>query len=404
MKLAEVDLISPDIFVEGVPHETFKLLRAQAPVFFHAEPQGPGFWALTKYDDVVAVSMDSATFSSARRGTNIADPPNGALAVIQTMMLNMDPPRHTKHRRLVNKGFTPKMIHAMEPHVRQIATQIIDAVARKGECDFVMEVAAELPLQVIVEMMGVPVADRHQVFEWSNRMIGFDDPEYAASNEDGKLASLEMFAYANQLAVERRWLPRDDLVSVLMEAEVDGDKLTEGQFDAFFLLLAVAGNETTRNLISGGMLALMEHPQERARLQADASLMPTAVEEMLRWVTPVIYFRRTASRDTVIRGQTVREGDKVVMYYVSANRDEEAFAEADRFDVGRTPNDHVAFGAGGTHFCLGANLARLEIRILFEELLRRLPDMAPAGPVQRLRSNFISGIKHMPVRFTPERG
>jgi cholest-4-en-3-one 26-monooxygenase len=213
---------------------------------------------------------------------------------------------------------------------------------------------------------------------------------------------MEMYMYANQLALERRDHPRDDLVSVLMRGEVDGERLSEMEFDSFFLLLAVAGNETTRNLISGGMLALIEHPEQRARLLTDMSLMPTAVEEMLRWVSPVMHFRRTATRDTELRGQKIREGDKVVVFYPSANRDEEIFPNADRFDVGRTPNEHLAFGIG-EHFCLGSNLARLEIRLIFEELLTRLPDMELAGRVHRLRSNFIGGIKRMPVRFTPER-
>jgi cholest-4-en-3-one 26-monooxygenase len=251
-------------------------------------------------------------------------------------------------------------------------------------------------------MIGVPLEDRHKVFDWSNKMIGFDDPEYQASKEVPHIASMEMFMYANQLALARKGAPRDDLVSVLMEAEVDGEKLSEAEFDAFFLLLSVAGNETTRNLISGGMLALIQHPEERERLLADPSLMPKAVEEMLRWVSPVMYFRRTAMRDAEISGQPIREGDKVTLWYGSANRDETKFEHPERFDVGRHPNEHLAFGLGH-HFCLGANLARLEIQIMFEEILRRLPDIQLAGPVERLRSNFINGIKRMPVRFTPER-
>jgi cholest-4-en-3-one 26-monooxygenase len=263
-------------------------------------------------------------------------------------------------------------------------------------------VAAELPLQVIIELLGVPLADCHRVFDWSNRLIGFDDPEFQTSMEDGKIAASELWAYANQLALERRQRPCEDLVSVLMQAEVDGERLSEMEFDSFFLLLSVAGNETTRNLIAGGMLALIEHPAERARLLADPVLLPRAVEEMLRWVSPVIHFRRTATRDTELRGQTIRAGQKVVLFYPSANRDDAVFPEPERFDVSRTPNEHLAFGIG-EHFCLGASLARLEIRVMFEELLGRLPDMELAGPVRRLRSNFINGIKRMPVRFTPER-
>lgn len=230
-------------------------------------------------------------------------------------------------------------------------------------------------------------------------MIGFDDPEFQSSPADGQAAATQMFMYANQLAVDRKQRPRDDLISTLMRAEVDGEALTEPEFNAFFVLLSVAGNETTRNLISGGMLALLEHPDQRDRLLADSSLIPAAVEEMLRWVTPVIYFRRTVTKDTEIRGQRIREGEKVVMYYGSANRDEDVFPNGDIFDVSRDPNPHVTFGPGGSHFCLGASLARLEIRVMFEELLRRLPDIEQAGPIRRLRSNFIAGIKQMPVQF-----
>ena len=402
MTLDEIDLFNPDNFVAAVPHEAFRMLRQHAPVFWHKEANGPGFWAVTKYHDVVAVSRDPRTFSSAKKGVFTFDPVPEDLERMQLMMLNMDPPKHTKLRALVNKGFTPRMVAYLEPRLRARANDIIDAVATKGQCDFVSEVAAELPLQAIAELMGIPHADRHMVFNWTNRLIGFDDPEFQASWDDAKLAAAEMYMYANQLAAERRNRPGDDLVSVLMNAEVEGERLTELEFDLFFVLLAVAGNETTRNLISGGLLALIEHPGQRARLLTNASLMPTAVEEMLRWVSAVIEFRRTAARDTELHGQKIREGDKVIIYYISANRDDEVFPEPDRFDIGRTPNDHLAFGIG-EHFCLGSNLARLEIRVLFEELLRRLPDIELAGPVDRLRSSLINGIKRMPVTFTPER-
>jgi len=262
-------------------------------------------------------------------------------------------------------------------------------------------VAAELPLQVIVEMLGVPLEDRHRFFEWSNTMVGVDDPEYSSGPEVGEMAMMQLFSYANELATERRRCPREDLTSLLLQAEVDGERLTESQYDSFVMLLSVAGNETTRNLISGGMLALIQHPEERARLLADRSLLPTAVEEMLRWVSPVMAFRRTAQKDVEIHGTMVREGDRVVIWYASANRDEAVFPDADRFDVGRFPNDHLGFGIG-PHFCLGAHLARLEIRTMFEEVLRRLPDIELDGSVERLHSGFLNGIKHMPVRFTPE--
>ena len=400
LRLTDIDLTNPDTFVPGYPHEAFRLLRAEAPIYWHPERGGGGFWVVTKYDDVKAVSLDSKTYSSGRGGTLMREFENEELEANQAIMLNMDAPRHTRFRRLVNVGFSPRMVSRLESHVRDMTRKIIDAVAARGECDFVTEIAAELPLQVIVEMIGVPMEDRHLVFKWSNQMVGFDDPEYG--EQISRAASMEMFMYANQLALARKESLRDDLVSVLMSAEVDGEKLSEVEFDSFFLLLAVAGNETTRNLISGGMRALFDHPEQRARLAADPSLLPTTVEEMLRWVSPVMYFRRTVTHDTELRGHKLREGDRVTIWYGSANRDEDVFPNADRFDVGRTPNEHLAFGIGH-HFCLGANLARMEIQIMFEEIFRRLPDIQLAGPVERLRSNFLNGIKHMPVRFTPRR-
>lgn len=402
-RLEDVDLYDPDVYVHGVPHDMFALLRREAPVYRHPEPGGKHFWAVTRYQDVVAVSRDHATFSSARGSALIHDLPPEALEQQRLMMLNMDPPRHSKLRGLVNKGFTPRMIAVLEDRVRGLCSAIVDEVAERGECDFVTQVAAELPLQVIAEMLGIPLEDRHLVFDWSNKLVGGDDPEFRHSAAEGEDAAMQMYLYANELATRRRAEPRDDLVSVLMQAEVEGERLTEMEFDLFFMLLAVAGNETTRNLISGGMLALMEHPDQRSRLLEERSLLLTAVEEMLRWVAPVMQFRRTANRDGAIAGQPIAEGDKVVIYYSSANRDETVFDLADRFDVGRSPNEHIGFGGGGPHFCLGQNLARLEIRLMFEELLRRLPDMELAGPVRRLRSNFLSGIKAMPVQFTPAR-
>lgn len=395
------DLSNPDTFVRGVPHDTFRRLRAEAPVAWHPDTvHGGGFWTVTRHADVWRVSLDQKTFSSARGGALLAPFTEEELIPQREIMLNMDPPRHTKYRRLVNMGFSPKVLNRAEQHVRGLARQIVDEVAGRGRCDFVTDVAAELPLQVIVEMLGVPREDRHKFFEWSNTMVGSEDPEYATSPDVGSMAMMQLFAYANDLAVERRRCPREDLTSLLLQAEVDGERLTESEYDSFVMLLAVAGNETTRNLISGGMCALIEHPAERERLIADPSLLATAVEEMLRWVSPVMAFRRTAQRDVELGGQQVREGDRVVMWYASANRDEAVFAQPDRFDVGRQPNDHLGFGIG-PHFCLGAHLARLEIRILFEEVLRRLPDIEHDGPVERLRSPFLNGIKHMPVRFTP---
>jgi len=400
--LDSIDLSTPAEFADGFPHALFKRLRAEAPIFWNASAEGDGFWVVTRYKDVWDISLDQATFSSARRTVFLREvSPEEDLGVRQ-QMVNMDPPLHTKYRRLVNLGFSPKMVNRLEPAIRKMANQIIDGVAARGECDFVVDVAAELPLQVIVEMMGVPQEDRQRVFDWSNRLIGSDDSEYSGSVTESRIAAMEMFQYAQALAEDRRAHPRDDLATVLTQAEIEGEKLTESQFNNFFLLLMVAGNETTRNTISGGMLALCQHPEQRRRLLADPSLITTGVDEMVRWVSPVMQFVRTAQRDVEVRGATIREGERVTIWYPSANRDEEVFPDGDTFDVGRTPNDHLGFGIG-PHFCLGANLARLEIRVMFEELLRRLPDIELTAPPSRLRSNFIGGIKHMPVRFTPER-
>jgi cholest-4-en-3-one 26-monooxygenase len=275
--------------------------------------------------------------------------------------------------------------------------ELIGSAKDKGEFDFVSDIAAELPLQVIAELMGIPQEDRHKVFDWTNRMVGSNDPEFLEAPELATAAAMELFAYADALTVERKANPHDDLVSILAHAEIGGDQLDQLEIDMFFMLLAVAGNETTRNQLSHGMLALMENPDERRKLIEQPELLESAIEEMLRYASPVMHFRRTATRDTEIGGQHVAEGDKVVFWHASANRDEAVFDDPDRFDIARSPNDHVAFGGGGSHFCLGANLARLEIRIMLTEILREMPALELSGDVQRLCSNFINGIKHLPV-------
>ena len=403
MQAPAINLYDQDVYERsGPPHEQFRWLREHEPVRWHEIPGDTGFWAVTRYKDVFAVSLDSKTFSSARGGVIPRTWKDDEYEPQKGLLVNMDAPEHTRYRRLVSLIFAHKHVKRLEDSIRATTTELIDKVVATGECDFVASISAELPLRVIVELLGIPQADRHKVLEWSNKMMGFDDPEYQTDPMVPQIAAAELFMYANELAQERLAHPREDIVSHLLHAEVEGDRLTLTQFNSFVLLLAVAGNETTRNLISGGMLTLMQHPDQRARLLADPSLLDTAVEEMLRWVAPVNQFRRTATRDTELAGVRIKENDKVVVFYASANRDADVFPEPDRFDVGRTPNEHLAFGIG-PHFCLGANLARLEIRVMFEELLRRLPDMQLAGPVERLRSNFINGIKRMPVRFTPER-
>jgi cholest-4-en-3-one 26-monooxygenase len=396
--LDDIDLTDPDAYVAGVPHEWFARLRREAPVFWHPEVDGPGFWAVTNYEGFVTVNRDWQTYSSMRGAVFLWDMPEDALEQQRMLMLNMDPPLHTRYRLLINKGFTPRMVNALEETMRTRTREILDRVAQQGECDFVVDVAAELPLQVIADLMGVPMEDRHKLFDWSNRMIGGEDPEYGFTEEDTAVASMELYAYAAQLADQKRANPSDDLISVLSQAEVDGERLSGLEIDLFFLLLSVAGNETTRNLISHGLVTLLEYPDQLARLRANPELMGTTIEEMLRWASPVMQFRRTATVDHELQGQSIKEGDKLVFWHISANRDETAFEDPFVFDVGRTPNDHVAFGGGGPHFCLGANLARMEIRVMFEELLARFPEMEITGEVSRLRSNFINGIKHIPLR------
>jgi cholest-4-en-3-one 26-monooxygenase len=389
MRIPDIDLNDLDAFEAGLPHEWFRRLRKEAPVYWHDEPDGPGYWVVTKYADLRHVSTKPAIFSSAR-GTNIFDLPPDGLRQIQALLINMDPPQHVKHRRLVQKGFTPRHVRPLEPRIREICGKLIDELVHRDGCELVGDLAAELPMQVICELVGVPFEDRHLVYDLSNRLIGFDDPDFATSPEDGKIAAAEMYAYAQKLAAERREKPADDLVTKLISAEVDGRKLTEHEFNSFFLLLVLAGNETTRTATTHGVHLLARYPEQRQRLLADPSLLSSALEEILRFESPLIHFRRTATQDTEIRGVTIRSGDKVTMI----------FPDADTFDIGRKPNAHVAFGIG-EHFCLGSNLARLELKVMFEELLRRLPDIQLVGEPRRLRSNFINAIKHMPVRFGP---
>jgi len=404
MELSDIDLIDSTNFIDAVPHEWFAELRRRAPVYWHEETDGPGFWAVTKYDDCVNVNRDYEHFSSAKRATLIWDMPEEALEQQKLMMLNMDPPLHTRYRRLVNKGFTPRMVNSLEQKIHETTDAIIDAVIEKGQADFVTDLSAELPLQVIADLLGVPQEDRHNMFDWSNRMIGQEDPEFqsdASGEEYATAAAMELYAYASQLYAHKRAAPAEDLMSVLTSVDIEGDKLSELELELFFLLLTVAGNETTRNLMSGAMHAFFQHPDQWQRLVADRSLLPGAIEEMLRFVTPVMNFRRQTTGPVEIRGQRIEEDQKVVFFHISANRDEDVFENPDAFDITRSPNPHMAFGGGGPHFCLGANLARMEIRVMFQHLLDRVPDIHLDGEPQRLQSAFINGVKHLPVAFTP---
>ena len=391
---------------EDVREAAFATLRRERPVAFFAEPdvegipKGPGYWALTRYADVMQASRNPGAFVSGE-GTNIPDFPEVFRDVFGSM-INMDAPRHTKLRLIVNRGFTPRMVAEIESRVHEVARSILDEVAPKGECDFVTEVAAALPLRIICDMMGIPASEYQWVFDNTNKVLGATDPEYGETIMTALQAGMELYQYAQDLGSERLTNPREDITSALMQAEVDGERLSAQELGSFFVLLVVAGNETTRNAISHGMKALTDHPDQRhAWAQDFDGLAATAVEEIVRWATPVIHFRRTCTDDTVVGGQPIKAGEKVVLWYNSANRDETVFVDAQRFDIRRAPNEHLGFGGGGPHFCLGAHLARREIRVMFEELFRRLPDIEVTGEPAMLLSSFIHGIKRMPVSFTP---
>jgi cholest-4-en-3-one 26-monooxygenase len=401
----EIDLIDADLYQRsGPPYEQFAWLREHAPVFWHADggrPGWPGFWAVTRHEDIAYISRHPELFSSARRLVVFGEVPEPAVAAQRSMMLNMDPPQHTRQRAFVNRGFTPRMIGRLEEHIVGICDALLDDLAGQGTADFVTDIAAPLPLQVICELVGAPLEDRERIYELSNRLVGADDPEFQgpAGERLQQAAAAEIYGYANELAERRRAEPADDIVTRLLQPDDHGEELTSHEFDVFFLLLTVAGNETTRNAASGGMLAFFEHPGQWRRLVDDPALIPAAAEEIVRWVSPVNMFRRTATQEIELGGQLIAEGDKVVVFYSSGNRDERAFDSPGRFDAGRDPNPHIGFGGGGPHFCLGKHLATLELRILLRALAERMPGITPDGEPSRLRSNFINGIKHLPVRW-----
>ena len=399
----EINLVDADTYQRGgAPHDQFAWLREHAPVYWHPDggaPGWPGFWAVTRHADIGHVSRHPEIFSSRERLVLFAEPDDDQIEMQRLMMLNMDPPQHTRQRSFVNRGFTPRMIGRLEKHVREICDALIDEVVPRGTADFVTDIAAPLPLWVICELVGAPVEDRGRIFELSNLLIGSADPEFQVEPGAQQNAAAEVYAYGAQLAERRRANPADDIVTKLLQPNDSGEALTSDEFDLFFLLLTVAGNETTRNAASGGMLALFEHPQQWQRLVDQPDLIPTAAEEIVRWVSPVNLFRRTAMSDTELGGKHIAAGDKVVVFYTAANRDAAVFGGADQLDVGRDPNPHVGFGGGGPHFCLGRHLAAMELRILLQALTERMPGIRLDGEASRLRSNFINGIKHMPVAF-----
>jgi cholest-4-en-3-one 26-monooxygenase len=395
----DIDVTSHDQWVAGVPHDKFSRLRREAPVYRHpgTEEDMPGFfWALTRHADVQAANRDWEAFSSQRGSVHLFDRPPEELETFRTI-IDTDPPEHTRLRRIVNRGFTPRAVARVEEHYRQVARQFVSAVLDTGTVDFVTAVAAELPLVAIAEHLGVPLEDRHKIMEWTNRLVGRTDPEYDHGPDAPVEAATELYAYANALAAERRLQPREDIITTLI-TEVDGDALGEHEFELFVLALSVGGNETTRNAISHGLLALLEHPDQMELLRRETpGVIDAAVEEIIRWATPVIRFRRTATRDFEVHGVEIREGDPVVLFYASANFDETVFDDPLRFDITRDPNPQLGFGGGGPHFCLGANLARLEIKVMFEELLAHTQSIELTGAPERLRSSFINGLKHLPV-------
>ncbi|RMF16349.1 MAG: cytochrome P450 [Candidatus Dadabacteria bacterium] len=410
MELKDIDIFDLDGYQRrGIPHDQFEYLRENAPVYFHPEPQQElrpnipptGFWCITKHADVVHVSRNPEIFSSQRGGTNIFDVSPAELARITLMLINMDPPHHVRLRRLIKTGFSPRMVRNMTPQVRRAVRETIDDVIEKGECDFVESVAAEISLKILCDVLGVPREDRQLVYDWTNWLMFFDDPDSPATAEEMLSISQDIWAYASALAKEKQKNPGHDITSILQAAEVDGRKLSELEYNMFFLMLLVAGNETTRTGISQGLRLLLEHPDQWALLKSNPDkYLATAVDEILRFEPPVISFRRTATQDTELRGQQIKEGDKVVMWYSAANRDPEVFEDPLTFDITREHNPHLSFGMG-EHFCLGSHVARLEMTETFRELALRMPDVEAVAPPERFRSNFLNGFKHYYIRFTP---
>jgi hypothetical protein len=410
-------LANPATYATGVPWDEFARRRREAPVAWVDEPvlrrhsaadgtlahHGTGFWAVTRHDVVISASRDPFAFSSAARGAFLTDPRTTEdLERARQLLVNMDAPAHARVRRHVTAAFTPRTVQRLAGAIQAHASGLVRGIATAGCFDAVTDLAAELPLLVLADLLGMPREDRALLLRWSNNLVGFDDPDYGAGSVDRYRQTFgEAFAYARALAAHRRQHPADDLVSRMVQSKVDGQPLTEPEFCQLWLLLVIAGNETTRHLISGGLLALTQWPGQLAGLAADPALTPLAVDELLRWVSPIMQFRRTATADTELAGRRIQAGDKVVLYYISANRDEAVFTRGDRLDLARQPNPQLAFGAG-PHYCLGSHLAHLEARILLDELRPHLPRLRVTGPVIRLASSFMNGLKSLPMSVTGE--
>jgi len=392
-----IDLLSPASFASGHPFAQYRWLRENAPVFWHEEPNGKGFWAVTRYKEVWEVDRDFQSFSS-EPTIMITDPLAEQANAFgpYKMMLMMDPPQHTAYRKLIRNEFTQPVSAGRIPRMNALAKQIVDAVIARGSCDFVGEVAGEMPSYVIAELMGLPLDDGRELYKLTEAIHTAPEAQEPGA---GAMAVFKMFEYGRKVIDEKRARPADDLATKLLEAEVDGKKLDDMEFLLFFLLLIDAGGDTTRNLLSAGLIALLENPDQLAWLKADLpARLPSAREELLRWTSPVIYMRRTCKRDTVLAGMKIEAGQKVVMYFGSANRDPDKFDRPDVLDLSRSPNEHIAFGTG-PHGCLGQHIARIEIDAILTEVLTRMPDIAIAGAPEWLPSNFISGPKHLPVTF-----
>jgi cholest-4-en-3-one 26-monooxygenase len=404
LSLETIDILDPDLYVQrGYPHDAWALLRSEAPVFYYERPNVHSFWAVTRHADIITVSRQPELFRSGQYLFVTIDEPGAPPdeAVYLRQLLNMNPPEHGAYRAVVNRRFTPRAVQKLAAQVEQVTAEVIQGIIGGTECDFVTEVAAKLPLAVIAEMFGIPRSDWQMMFRLSNSMIAPSDPEFAGTEsieQTLERTRMEFFQYFSQLIEDRRKAPRDDVASALANGTINGGELPQFELLSYFALLIIAGNETTRNAISGGLYALINHPEQMALLEENPSLIKPAVEEILRWTSPVIQFSRIATADTELRGRAIREGDLLAMFYPSANRDDEVFEHPDRFDIRREPNPHLAFGIG-EHYCLGANLARLELQAMFRQLAERIDTVEMAGPIQRMRSNFVGGIKHMPIHY-----
>jgi cytochrome P450 len=401
------NIIHPDDYARhGYPHAIWTRLRREDPVHWWDRTEGVPFWAITRHADIVEISKQPERFVNGERLVIGHEPERRELQqLFPKTLIEMDAPKHGIYRQLVSKRFTPRHLEHLHGDVERIAGEIVDALVEKsdeGECDFVREVAAPLPIAVIAWLLGVPKSDWNLLFDWTNRTIGAGDPEYQSGGrtreETARAAMTELFLYFSKLVEERKRRPADDLITLFTQARVDGAPLPPMDVLAWCLIIVVAGNETTRNATTGGMLAFIEHPGELRRLQRDPALLPSAVEEVVRWVTPIIHFARTATEDYELRGKPLRKGDALALFYPSANRDEAVFEDPFAFRIDRDPNRHLGFGIG-EHFCLGAHLARLELVMAYKHLLPRIESIELAGPVERLHSSLVGGVKHLPIRY-----